>query len=100
MGHETFVYDAFRQYHVVRSDTAQQNLLVRLSGILDDVAIVHGDTLDRYFLHRTLSRIRPDIVVHMAALPLAERAIEYTDSHGCVLVKQSSTKNPILPFYL
>ena len=78
-GHDVVVFDTFKQYLIPEPSAPQHNLLVRLSDIFDRIEVVQGDTLNKDFLRRTLTRANPDIVVHMAALPLAALAIEHTE---------------------
>jgi len=54
-------------------------LLIRLADIFDKIELVQGDTLNKDYLRRTLNRIKPDIIVHMASLPLAVVAIEHSE---------------------
>jgi len=78
-GYEVFVFDTFKQYLIPEPRAEQHNLLVRLADIWDSITLVQGDTLNKDFLRRSLDRAKPDIIVHMAALPLASVAIEQTE---------------------
>ena len=78
-GDQVFIYDSFKQYILPKPDDEPTNLLVRLSEIYKKIEIVQGDTLNKDYLRRVLNRIKPDIIVHMAALPLASVAIEHTE---------------------
>jgi len=50
-----------------------------LKDIYSKVHLIRGNTLDKDFFRRKLLEIKPDIIVHMAALPLAALAIEHTE---------------------
>lgn len=109
--YQVFIYDTFKQYLLPKTTDLQPNLLIRLTDIFDEIELVQGDTLNKEFLRRSLNRIKPDIIVHMAALPLAIIAIEQTEeafesildstvnimevmrdfSHNCRLVYASSS---------
>lgn len=75
-GYEVYIYDTFKQYIFPKPDEVVTNLLVRLMDIFDQIELVQGNTLNKDFLRRTLNRVKPDVVVHMAALPLAMVAIK------------------------
>lgn len=78
-GYETYVFDTFKQYLIPNPSVKQHNLLVRLAGIMDQIELIQGNTLNKDFLRRALNRIKPNVIVHMAALPLAAMAIEHTE---------------------
>jgi UDP-glucose 4-epimerase len=77
--YEVTVYDSFKQYVSPDPEAEPINLLARLADIHEDIRLVTGDTLNKDFLRRTLNSTRPDVIVHMAALPLANVAIEQTE---------------------
>ena len=77
--YEVYIYDTFKQYLIPDPTENPPNLLIRLADIFDQIELVQGDTLNKDFLRRTLTKIKPDIIVHMAALPLAVVAIEQTE---------------------
>jgi len=78
-GDEVFIFDTFKQYLIPDCEATPPNLLIRLRGIMDKIELVQGDTLNKDHLRRVLNRIKPDIIIHMAALPLAFMAIEHTE---------------------
>ena len=79
VGYEVTVFDSFKQYVAPDPNAEPINLLARLADISDDISLVTGDTLNKDFLRRALNRMKPDVIVHMAALPLANVAIEQTE---------------------
>ncbi|MFW5837396.1 MAG: NAD-dependent epimerase/dehydratase family protein [Desulfovibrionaceae bacterium] len=78
-GDEVYIFDTFKQYLIPDPDATPPNLLIRLKDFIDEVTIIQGDTLNKDHLRRTLNRIKPDVIIHMAALPLAFMAIEHTE---------------------
>ena len=78
-GYEVTVFDSFKQYVAPDPRAEPVNLLARLADVADDISLITGDTLNKDYLRRTLNRTMPDIIVHMAALPLANVAIEQTE---------------------
>ncbi|CAM2057410.1 NAD-dependent epimerase/dehydratase family protein [Desulfovibrionales bacterium] len=77
-GDRVIVFDTFKQYIIPDPAAKMPNLLIRLKDIIDHIELIQGDTLEKDYLRRTLARIKPDIIVHMAALPLAFMAIEHS----------------------
>ena len=77
--YEVTVFDSFKQYVAPDPKAEPVNLLARLADVSDDISLVTGDTLNKDYLRRTLNGTRPDVIVHMAALPLANVAIEQTE---------------------
>src|SRR5262249_49377536 len=57
----------------------QPSFAFRLKDIFSQVELVRGSTLNKDFLRRTLNALEPEIIVHMAAMPLAALAIEHTE---------------------
>ncbi len=78
-GDQVYIFDTFKQYLIPDVNASPPNLLLRLRDFIDKVEIVQGDTLNKDHLRRVLNRIKPDIIIHMAALPLAFMAIEHTE---------------------
>jgi UDP-glucose 4-epimerase len=85
-GYEVVIYDTFKQYLIPEPDAEQHNPLVRVADIFDQITVIRGDTLNKDMLRRTLNRFKPDVIIHMAALPLASVAIEHTeDAYDSIL---------------
>jgi nucleoside-diphosphate-sugar epimerase len=77
--YDVMVFDSFKQYVAPDPNARPVNLLARLADITEDITLVTGDTLNKDFLRRALNNYKPDVIVHMAALPLANVAIEQTE---------------------
>jgi nucleoside-diphosphate-sugar epimerase len=78
-GYAVHLYDSFVVYTVPDPAREQPNFAFRLKDIYPSVRLVRGSTLDKDFLRRTLTDAAPDVIVHMAAMPLAAIAIEHTE---------------------
>lgn len=78
-GYEVCLYDLFVVYSVPDPNQQQPNFTFRLKDIFPKIRVIRGSTLDKDFLRRTLTQIQPDVIVHMAAMPLAAVAIQHTD---------------------
>ncbi len=78
-GHDVAVYDSFVQYMLPDPRKQQHNLALRLSEVVDSIKLIRGDTLNKDFLRRQFFAFKPDVLIHMAAMPLAALAIEHTE---------------------
>ena len=78
-GYKVTVFDSFKQYLLPDLEARPVNLLNRLRKVINNVSIITGDTLNKDFLRRSILNVKPDVIVHMAALPLASIAIEQTE---------------------
>lgn len=75
-GHDVIVYDAFIQYASPNANHDQPNFALRLGDVQHLIQIVRGSTLDQDDLRRVIVMERPDVIIHMAAMPLAALALE------------------------
>ena len=78
-GWEVYIYDSFTVYMTPDPEADQPNFAFRLRGLSPQARIVRGNTLNKDFLRRTVLEIEPDVIIHMAAMPLAAVAIEHTE---------------------
>lgn len=76
-GDDVYILDSFKQYII--SDITTSSTLLRFSVIKGSVTLIQGDVLHKDFLQRKLHEIKPDIIIHTAALPLANMAIDHTE---------------------
>ncbi len=89
--HDITVYDSFVIYTKPNPDSTQLNYNLRLQSVFDDINVIRGDTLNKDYLRRALNTINPDIIIHMAAMPLAALALEHTEeAYNSIL---TSTQN-------
>ena len=77
--YEVTVFDSFKQYLLPDPEARPVNLLNRLKDVIQKITIITGDTLNKDFLRRSILNVKPDVIVHTAALPLANIAIEQTE---------------------
>ncbi len=76
LGHEVVIYDYLVHYVHPLQMRHLHNITRRLEGIQNKVRIVRGNTQDVDFLARTLREVEPQRIIHLAAMPLANLAIE------------------------
>lgn len=77
-GHDIWALDYFHRYIHPAPPTFIENTQYRLNALLSGASIVYGSTSYKDDLRRHVSTIRPEYVVHLAALPLANRALQAT----------------------
>ena len=70
-GHVVSVYDSFATYFPETKLAYQQNLQYRLAELRDKAHIVRGDLKDTALLRQTISECAPDIVIHLANIPVS-----------------------------
>jgi UDP-glucose 4-epimerase len=78
-GHEVWVLDYFHRYIHPIQPTFLENTHYRLDVLLKGAEIVYGTTTHKDDLRRHLGAIRPEYILHLAALPLANRALKQTE---------------------
>ncbi len=89
-GEEVVVYDSFVQYISPLESNYQKYLKKRFEGISKRVKVVRGDTRNKVELKRVIMAHRPDIIIHLAALPIADLSNTHTEEaltsiiHGTV----------------
>lgn len=79
LGYEVYLYDSFVVYLTPTPGSDKVDFTQRIADIYDKVHIIRGNTLDKDFLRRQMNAVKPDVVVHLAAMPLAALAIEHTE---------------------
>jgi UDP-glucose 4-epimerase len=79
-GHDVFVLDAFNQYILPPiKPLYAYNINYRFEKLINNAEVVRCNTNNKDELRRKFSSIKPELVVHFAALPLANMAIEYSE---------------------
>lgn len=78
-GHEVFVYDFFHQYILPIRPNFLENMNYRFNHLLEDTTIVRGGTNNKDQLRRQIIDINPNCIIHLAALPLANVALNQTE---------------------
>ena len=79
MGHEVVVYDAFIHYISPLKSILKEYLELRFQGIADDIDFQRGDTRDKAHLRRVILETRPDKILHLAALPIADLSNKHSE---------------------
>ena len=74
-GADVAVLDSFHQYIYPMADSYLENVRYRFDTLLRGAEIVRGSTLNKDDLRRNIMEARPEVIVHFAALPLANVAI-------------------------
>ena len=76
---EILLYDAFLNFISPLDSNYEAYLKLRLKDIRNKVKIVRGDIRNTGHLFSALSDFSPDIVVHLAALPIAKESNMYPE---------------------
>ena len=79
IGHEVIIYDSFVNYVYPMARKNLYNINMRLQPLTDKVNIIRGNTYDQDFLRRSLKDCKPSHIIHLAAMPLANLAIEHPE---------------------
>ncbi|MEE8357394.1 MAG: NAD-dependent epimerase/dehydratase family protein [Anaerolineales bacterium] len=79
MGHEVVVYDAFIHYISPLKSILKEYTELRFRGIADQIEFRRGDTRDKAHLRRVIVETRPDRILHLAALPIADLSNRHSE---------------------
>jgi nucleoside-diphosphate-sugar epimerase len=77
-GDEVIIFDSFTCYINPLSTHYQKHLEKRFEGIKDKVVMIRGDTLNEVEIRRAILEHRPERIIHLAALPLADLSSIYS----------------------
>lgn len=72
--HRVVVFDSF-QCFVQRNESIRLKLRYRMDKLLSGAVIETGDVRNQPRLQEAISTVRPDCIIHAAAMPVAKRAI-------------------------
>ena len=78
-GHEVIIYDAFLNYIPPLKSHYPYYLEYRLRDLQDKASIVRGDIRHRGELVKTLKEFRPEIIIHLAAIPVATVSDQHSE---------------------
>jgi nucleoside-diphosphate-sugar epimerase len=78
-GYEVGIYDSFVNYVYPLNQVHIDNILNRIKPIESRVKMYRGGTHDHDCLRRALMDFRPQRVIHLAAMPLANLAVEHPE---------------------
>lgn len=76
---EVLLHDAFLNFIDPLESNYEAYLKVRLQDIKDKVKIVRGDIRHKGRFLKILQEFQPDIVLHLAALPIAKESSIYSE---------------------
>ncbi len=79
MGHEPVVYDAFVHYISPLKSILKEYTELRFQGITDQIEFRRGDTRDKAHLRRVILETRPERILHLAALPIADLSNQHSE---------------------
>jgi len=79
MGHEVVSYDAFVHYISPIKSVLKDYFELRFEGITDQIDFRRGDTRDKAHLRRVILETRPDRILHLAALPIADLSDRHSE---------------------
>jgi nucleoside-diphosphate-sugar epimerase len=79
MGHEVTVYDAFVHYISPLKSILKDYTELRFAGIADQIDFRRGDTRDKSHLRRVILETKPDQILHLAALPIADLSNRHSE---------------------
>lgn len=83
---EVTIFDSFVQYISPLTSKYQKYLEFRFQDLRDKVRIIRGDTRDKLNLQRALQSAKPDIIIHLAALPLADFSDQFSsETHSTII---------------
>lgn len=78
-GHKVIIYDAFLNFIPKKESNYPYYLKARLKDIQDKARIVKGDVRDKDYLAKIISEEKPDIIIHLAAIPIASASNQFFD---------------------
>lgn len=78
-GHKVIVYDAFLNFIPSQESNYPFYLKERLKDIQNKAKIIKGDLRDKEYLKKIIKEEKPEIVIHLAAIPLASASNQFFD---------------------
>lgn len=78
-GDSVVIYDSFIQYISPFNSHYQKYLEKRFEGIIDQMIIIRGDTRDLADVRRVIVKHKPERIIHLAALPLADLSTNHSE---------------------
>lgn len=78
-GYQPIAYDAFIQYISPFESFYQKYLEYRFKGIKEKIIFERGDTRDKNDVRRIILKHKPEIIIHLAALPIADLSFTHSE---------------------
>ena len=79
LGHKVVIYDAFVHYFNPIESNYDVQLRRRFEGVAEQLTFVRGNTRNQTEIRRALLEHRPQRIIHLAALPIAD----LSNTHSC-----------------
>lgn len=79
-GHKVIIYDAFLNFIPKEESRYPYYLKTRLKDIQDNTHIVKGDIRDKDYLKKIIKEEKPEIIIHLAAIPIASASNQFFDN--------------------
>lgn len=78
-GYNVVIYDAFLNFIPPEESLYHFHLKERLKDIQDNAKIIKGDVRDKNYLKMVIKEEKPEIVIHLAAIPIASASNQFFD---------------------
>ena len=78
-GHDVFLYDSLVYYVYPLESQHVHHINSRLDPLEGKAQILRGSTEDSNYLRRSLRATKPDRIIHLAAMPLANLAVDHPE---------------------
>ena len=92
---KVIIFDAFVQYISPLESDYQSYLEYRFNYSSDNLTIVRGDCRNKFEVQRTIQKYQPDIIIHLAAMPIADLSFSHSEEaidsilHGTVNILET-----------
>ena len=78
-GHEVVIFDSFVNYISPLESFYQVYLEKRFEGIKGEIQIIRGDTRNKSEVYRAIRQCKPNRIIHLAALPIADLCNKHSE---------------------
>ena len=105
-GDKVLIYDAFLNFVDPNKSKYNDYLKIRLDMLGDKPIIVRGDIRHKAHFQRVMDKFRPDLVINMAALPIATASNNFSEDamsinlNGVVNILESLKSAPYVKRFL
>lgn len=77
--HEILIYDAFIQYISPLTQDYNTAIKSRFSGLEEKITLIRGDTRNKNFLEETIKGFKPEVIIQLAHVAIADITKQYTE---------------------
>ncbi|MFH1978382.1 MAG: NAD-dependent epimerase/dehydratase family protein [Candidatus Aenigmatarchaeota archaeon] len=78
-GHEVIVYDEYLDFIDPEKSLHSKYLKIRLDWLKENTKLIRGDIRHKIEFFKTLQENQPDVIVHLAALPISTTSNEFPE---------------------